>query len=230
MTPQLIEDYLEAHKHSWAPTTLKTERSRLLSIIRLNTAGLPPAGLFDAMAAAGWKPYTVKISFIRLASLEKWSQTDLGYDRFLKEMRNRFKHSYERKDVELTYDEAVSRINQIPCLKARHMAIDMLRSGVRISEAYNIKDGAVRGKGDKLRKVFVPVEASVPRSTLWARLKEVGLKPHDLRKLCATRLASQGASAADLCKVFGWSSIATAYLYLQPKDDKKLQEMMNANL
>ena len=226
----LMTGYIHAQMNAWAPSTIKTERSRLLGIAALSNPTNTPGGLFHAMEQAGWKPYTIKTAFVRLSAMEKWSKQELGYDRFLKEMRNRFKHSYERKDINVTYEEAISRIDKISCEKTRKMAIEILRSGVRISEAYKIQDGNVRGKGNKLRKIFVSVEATVPRSTLWARLKAVGLKPHDLRQRCATRLVEKGASAADLCKVFGWSSITTAYRYLQPKDDNKLQEMMNANI
>lgn len=226
----LVEQYIEGQRNAWSPMTLKTERSRLVGILRLSSNLSSPDKLFIDMKAAGWKPYTIKTAFVRLAALERWSRRDLGYDRFLREMRNRFKHSYERQDVKVTYREAVSRIDKISCGKTRQMAHDMLRSGLRLSEAYKVRDGSVKGKGDKLRKVYVEVATTVPRSTLWARLKEVGLKPHDLRKLCATRLSENGATAADLCKVFGWSSINTAYRYLQPKDDQKLLEMMNADV
>lgn len=229
MITDIAEKYLEAHRHSWAESTMRTERYRLTGILTLPSSASPEE-LWRSMQAAGWKPYTIKTAFVRLSAMERWSRKDLGYDKFLREMRNRFKHSYERKDVRVTYEEAVSRIDQISCSKTKAMALDMLKTGVRLSEAYAIKDGSVRGKGNKLRRVFGEVKAEVPRSTLWARLKAVGLKPHDLRKLCATRLAERGATAADLCKVFGWSSIATAYRYLQPKDDSKIQEMMNADI
>lgn len=61
-------------------------------------------------------------------------------------------------------------------------------------------------------------------STFLRELKKVGLKPHDLRKLCATELKRQGMSDIDLMKAMGWESITTAKAYLIPLEEAAMEE------
>ena len=138
---------------------------------------------------------------------------------------NKFKYAYQKEDVGLTFEEARQRIMTLED-PYRSMALGMLQTGVRISEAYNVRDGKVKGKGGKRRTVFGTIEKTAPKATFWRHLRRIGLKPHSLRKLCATHLASKGATAADLCKVFGWTNIHTAYVYLQAKDDERLSSFI----
>lgn len=46
-----------------------------------------------------------------------------------------------------------------------------------------------------------------------------------LRKLYATKLIEKGCKEADLLKIMGWSHIATAAYYLQPKNDKEIMQL-----
>ena len=230
---ELIASYLEDHKQAWAETTVKSETARLNSAADLINKG--PQKLYDTLSTS-MKPYSLKTLFMRIIAMEAWAiekgliQT-AEYKAFMKKYRNRFKHAYVKEEVGIGYDEAVKRIGEITGEAAKRSALGLLQSGLRISEIMSLRDGRVRGKGGKTRRTYAGSglleEASkVSPTTLRRRLKEVGLKPHQLRKLCATRLAEKGASPADLCKVFGWSAIATAYQYLQSKDDKRLMEMM----
>ncbi len=219
----LIEQYLADHKTAWAETTYKTERSRLMSVSGLIKDG--PEVLFEEVSKV-MKPYSIKTLFIRIVKFETWVGKETTYRDYLTKHRNRFKHAYKKEDIDVSYDEALRRIDSLPA-GYREFAHGLISTGLRISEAYSVENGRVVGKGGKSRRVFGSVETNgISKSAFAAALKAIGLKPHTLRKLCATRIADRGASPADLCRIFGWSSIATAYAYLQPADDNRLQEMM----
>lgn len=221
---EFIEAYIEDHVTAWSPTTIKSERSRLRAVAHKLEAG--PAELYQYLVHINQKPYTIKTTFIRVCALEAWSSAGSAYSDWMKKHSNRFKHAYKKEEVGITYDEALERIRQLGPGNARDFATGLLTTGIRISESYVLEAGKVTGKGGKSRKVYGRIEGVMPRSTFSARLRSVGMKPHTLRKLCATRLAAAGATPADLCKIFGWSSIGTAYQYLQSRDDEKLNELM----
>ncbi len=220
----LIEQYLNDHKTAWAETTYKTEWSRLMSVSDLLGSG--PEKLFETVSQK-MKPYSIKTLFIRIVKFEAWVGKETTYKDYLNKHRNRFKHAYKKEELDVTYDEAIRKIGSLP-EAYREFALGLIHTGVRISEAYSISNGRVTGKGGKSRRVFGSVATSgITRSSLARALKSIGLKPHTLRKLCATKLASNGATPADLCKIFGWSSIGTSYAYLQSQDDNRLQELMS---
>ena len=220
----LIDQYLEDKEDAWALSTWKSERARLNSVA--DHLGKIPSELHAWCREQGLKPYSIKTLFIRIVDLERWAEADWGYQEYMKTHRNRFKHAYQKEEIHVTHKEAVDLISTLSNDNSRTHALGLLKTGLRITESYRMVDGQVRGKGEKTRKIFGTIKVTVPKSTLSRKLKAVGLKPHMLRKLCATRLAEKGATAADLCKVFGWSSIATAYQYLQPKDDERLAALM----
>lgn len=218
-----IEAYLRAHETAWASSTLKSERSRLGAVAYVIDDG--PEATYQYLVGINQKPYTIKTAFVRLVDLEKWIGRSEAFQTYMRDHARRFRHFYEKEEVQVSYEEAQKRIGELQ-EPYRSMARGLLQTGCRISEAYDIRDGRVVGKGGKTRKIYGKIEETAPKSTFWRKLKAVGLKPHTLRKLCATRLAELGASPADLCKVFGWRSIGTAYQYLQAKDDERLQALM----
>lgn len=225
----LIPQYLKDQENAWAPTTLKSESSRLYSIQQY--LHLSPEELYQTVKNKGMKEYSIKTLFIRLASMENWAYRKgllktQPFKEFMIKFRQRFKHVYQREEVSLTYDEAISRINQLED-PYRTLAFQILKTGIRVSERNKIKDGQVTGKGSKVRPVYGEITVSVPYTTFYTKLKQVGLKPHMLRKLRATYLAEKGAGPADLCHIFGWSNISTAYVYLQPKKPDHIKELMN---
>ncbi len=222
---ELIPAYLKAHESAWAESTLKSERSRLKALEPL--LHLTPEELFKALIELGKKPYTIKTTFIRVTDMEKWAGIEPRFSAYMEKHERRFRYLYEKEEVKVTYLDARERLKTLPD-SSRGMAEALLATGCRISEAYTCNDGRVTGKGGKTRKVYGKIKETAPRSTFARHLKAIGLKPHTLRKLCATRLAEKGASPADLCKVFGWSDISTAYQYLQAKDESKLESLMAA--
>ncbi len=219
---EYISAYLKAHEHAWAESTLKSERSRLTQLAPL--LHLSPQELFAELTKTK-KPYTIKTSFIRIINLEKWAKLTPQYAEWMKTHERRFRRVYEPEQIKVTHEEALARIMGLKGSVRLH-AQGLLQSGVRLTESYNVKAGRVVGKGGKARKVYGKIEETVSKTTLARSLKKIGLKPHTLRKLCASRLAENGATAADLCKVFGWSSIETSYYYLQAKDEAKLESLM----
>jgi integrase len=191
--------------------------------------------VFKILSQRSRKLSGIKLVLIRLASVETWAASQgrgeslYGYRDFLKRHRNRFKHAYVKEDIKITYDEAVERIGRLTG-SYKDAAMTILSNGIRISEILTIQDGWVTGKGGKRRQLYgkIYIGKSVPSvSHLSAKLRAVGLKPHTLRKLCATRMANKGATAADLCQVFGWSKLDTAYHYLQARGDDKLRELVS---
>ena len=218
-----IQAYLDDHKTAWAESTLESERYRLASCSAHLDKG--PVHLYQWALDQGMKPYSIKTLFIRVTSLEAYANCGSAYADFMRKHANRFKHAYVKRELKITFEEALTRIASLEA-PYKTLALEMLQTGLRISETSKVSDGHVIGKGAKRRRVYGKISVQVPRSTFRAKLKAVGLNPHALRKLCATRLAERGATPADLCKIFGWSSIETAYQYLQAKEDDRLLELV----
>lgn len=241
---ELVDKYLEAHEGAWALTTYKSERSRLRACAQ--DLHLSPEEFVKRRS--GMKLYALKTLLIRIVHMEKWvyensgiglgssnGQSSVGrgrtrYADYLQKHKNRFKHAYVKEDIGVGYEDVRGLLASVSGRNSEvsQAAQSLLGSGLRISELYSVSGDVVRGKGGKTRKVFGgnPSKPSCSQSSLRRALGKIGLKPHTLRKLCATRCAERGATPADLCKIFGWSSIATAYQYLQPKDDQRLEELM----
>lgn len=218
-----ISAYIESKKLAWSPATITSEEARLKANARfLNMA----PELAYAELSNKYKPYTIKTMFIRFNEYLKFERNDNSYAQFLKTNARLFKSAYKRKTVKLNHEEAMQKINTITDQTVKNHALFLLRSGLRISESYGA-GAQVTGKGNKTRTVFVErPQVLADQWKLRRALAKLGLTPHDLRKLCATRLVDKGLAPQDLCKVMGWSSIETAFNYLQPKKDDELRELM----
>lgn len=226
-----IQSYLDSKKLAWAATTLKSEQARLGAVVEtLEVVGLNPAALFKALEATH-KPYTIKTIFVRLAAFETETMGTVAFRNFVKTHSRLFRNSYIKERLELTLEDAISRIKSIEDTAIRTKAFELLYSGMRYTESTTEQRGLVVGKGGKVRTVFKPVQQAEVKfegsyTTFWRTLKKVGLKPHTLRKLRATNLVDQGASMADLMEIMGWSSMVTASSYLQPKRQEQLNALM----
>lgn len=224
----MIEKYLESKQYAWSPTTIKTVRAKLNAVQHLLKQA--PEQAYEEMKGK-YGAYTIKQYLIIMDGYRQWETKgkDTRFKSFLKQNARLFRSAYDKKKVALSYSEAARRINTIQDDTVRRSCHFLLRSGVRISEASKCSDTVV-GKGNKVRKVFVEAPDSFASvSQIRRALGRLGLKPHDLRKLCATRLVNKGAAPQDLCEIMGWSSIETAYRYLQPSKDSKLKELMNGD-
>lgn len=230
---QLLIKYLNDKKHAWAPTTLRSEASRLKAIVRFT----------DTSAENLWEllidtqsPYTRVTTWTRMINFyqylldENLRSGENKFEKFRRKNARMFKNVYETRVPKIAFEEAVKRIKTLPT-NERHLANQIICTGERLSESIQplLKNEQVIGKGSKRRHTFRPEASGQPnksnKSSFRRALATIGLKPHDLRKLFATRLVALGAKEADLLKAMGWSSMETAKRYLQPKSDKELEEM-----
>jgi integrase len=227
----LIDSYIESKKNAWSPTTIKSERSRLIGLVR---SGESATELLNRLKAEGQKLHSIKKGFMRMSQFqaEMFPTEPNVYASFLKQNRRLFLNSYQRVAVATTFAEAKERIGTIKDEKLRLHCLAILHSGLRIAEANAVKDGYVVGKGNKRRRVYNTdgLDTSIHRDRVARALKRLGLKPHDLRKLFATELAQKGMDAPTLCAIMGWSNIETAYLYLQPLQESAIAAALGGML
>lgn len=211
----LIESYISSKRLAWAPKTLSSERYRLQSVAEHLTGDAE--ALWNVLGR--YKPYTRNILWTRVVSFwDSFSPTN-PYRLFRTQNARLFKNNYIQKTPEMSFEEALKRIDGIPDLAIRKRAKEILGSALRYAESVTHKDGYVVGKGGKAREVFVPVvEGPDYRGSyhrFWRELAKVGLKPHDLRKLCLSKLVESGANEFELRMVAGWSSLNTAASYIR---------------
>lgn len=232
MDSLIINKYLEAHKNIWAPTTLRSETFRLNALAPCINGN--PHTLLNNLDYM--KPYSRLTAYIRVAALYTWAideghiQGPNPYTKFKKKNRRLFANAYTKETLELTYDDARKRIEAIQDEAIRRRALELLGGAQRWCESGS-NSNTVIGKGGKARPNFAPrltgPDYRKSYSTFYKALKQIGLKPHTLRKLALTRLVDKGATEYDLMAVAGWSSIQTASSYVQAKRTDKLKEMMN---
>jgi integrase len=217
-------------KLAWSPTTQATARAALNKVLPYVNG--KPEDLWAALQQQ--KPYTRQTTWTRVALFWGWCHPSQPNP--YKEWRNKhalaFKNVYQKERVDVTYDEARSRIDKIDDLSIRRRALEILGSAQRFAEScQSNKEGRIIGKGAKPRPDFRP-ELPGPSydksyTTFYRALKKVGLKPHTLRKLALTRMVDKGATAYDIMEVAGWSSIQTAASYVQPKNTDRLKKLLN---
>lgn len=226
----LIDRYIADQKLAWSPTTLRSELYRLRGVSEaLDGNPLALWGLIEQTQ----KPYARLTTWTRVTSFWQWlldhqiRSGENAYATFRRKNARLFKNVYETKLPEVSFEEAIQRIKQLEGPN-RSLALQIIASGERFSES--IQPGnRITGKGSKRRHTYRPDSAEQHPVSSYASfrraLRAVGLKPHDLRKLCATRLVEVGATDADLMKAMGWSSITTAKSYLIPKNVKEMGKL-----
>lgn len=232
----LKQAYLKSKEGAWSYATYKAEASRLAAI---SETYLPsdPAGLFSQLQLAGYKPYTVKVILMRAAQLVEYGQR-YGYfkpgvnefSRYIQEHAARFKYAYKPRKPSLDFKHALQFIEGIEDVQVKEAALGLLRTGLRISEAQQPSRafGSVVGKGGAARNtVALPAIARSLVTKLRKELAKVGLTPHALRKLAATRVAELGGREADLLAIFGWRSAQVASYYVQATRSAELLAKLN---
>jgi integrase len=228
----LISKYIESKQYAWAKTTLYTEHSRLLAHAHL--ADVEPLKAFISLKDGGMKVYSIKTTLMRISDYYQWlidnNHKPVGpnpFKLFFRSHANLFKYSYQPERLEITYAEAMERIEGIADSNLRAAARQLLEAGLRSCELKTINHEQVVGKGGKPREVFLPQDLKTFRykgsyAQLYYALKKVGLKPHTLRKLCATEFSRQkGMTLIDSMESFGWSSMGTPAKYFQPEVAEK---------
>lgn len=235
-TKDNINKYIESKKLAWAPSTLRSEQARLHGAIDLINLGA------EALYHEGSKRYSLyalKTLFIRASALATFCDAKEGnsFKNFLRDNARLFKNAYIKEEVNVTYEEACKLVEGMDDGAARMAAQLILQTGLRSNEALQYDgSGFVVGKGSKLRPVMS--EQAIPEalrkeltySKFYKALSKVGLKPHTLRKLVATKLVDAGIKEMDLLKIMGWSNIVTAASYLQGRTNKELETFMKGAL
>lgn len=205
---------------------MRSESSRLYANSQL--LHLQPEELCQRLSLQ-MKPYAAKTTLIRIADYKAFTG-DVTLRNFLRNNRKRFQNAYEKERLNVNYNGALRALEQIKDTRIRNLCYELLFSGARISELLSHKHGQVVGKGGRIRTLFLRDSlrhyAGCSYSEVYKSLKAVGLKPHTLRKLAATRMAEMGFREADLMRVMGWSQISTAACYLQPKRDEEIRRRL----
>jgi integrase len=172
--------------------------------------------------AADFADFLVECGELSENSLKEWKE----------ENPKLFQHSYVKKRVEMTFAEAVSRINQINVADIREKALQLLATGMRYTESTTLnEEGEIVGKGGRRRAVPLAEQFNIPEfkksyAAVYKQLRQVGLTPHMLRKICATEHAKQGATEADLMNIFGWRSSQMAHMYVQAQRTEELAQKL----
>lgn len=228
---KLIEDYIASKKDSWSPSTQSSERYRLRGIeFEMLT---DPELLWKHLADKKLKPYAVKTAFIRAGELLEFAMSigaiKAGQNKlkfWMNANANKFKHAYKPKAVSISFEDALKLIATMPDEENRTEAERLLFTGLRVSERAD-ENGQVTGKGGYHREVPIakelgPSSYTSNRTTLYRHLKKLGLTPHMLRKLSATKFAECGGDIPDLMKQFGWRSTQMAAIYVQAQKQKEI--------
>lgn len=225
-----ITSYIQSKANAWSASTLRSEHNRLLAV---SCSLSLTAEAFYLRYKSVYTPYSLKTLMIRVSKFKEF-QGDFSYKAFMQSNARLFRYVYTFKAVGITYEDALSKIKTIEHPETRQIAILMLTTGMRIHEALKYDgSGTIIGKGGKPRRVFSATAApkNLTYIQVYRELTRIGLKPHDLRKLAASKLAVSGLSEADLMEVMGWNNIQTASKYLQPlledRLKRKVQEALN---
>ncbi len=232
-----VDEYIASKKNAWARTSQKNERLRLRK--HAHAVMESPDVVYERLKLT-MKAHSIKTTFVRLGQFFDWlieadkmPPAKNPWKAFLKTNAMIFKHCYQIERVKVTFDEANVLIQSVE-MPYRLAALQLLEGGLRYCELRTFDGDKVIGKGSKPRKVFLRDELKAFRytgsySALFVRLRAVGLKPHTLRKLCATEISRDPrAKDQDICKLFGWSSIETSIKYRQPLNDERLGEMIQS--
>lgn len=227
----LIRDYISDHQNAWETSTQASEAARLRGVLPYLTQLDFPAEIY-AQVCTKYKPYALSTLFIRLTHFYSWL-IETGhrsgpnpYTAWRRRNAKIFKTAYKREKLEVSFEGAKKQIAKIQDQVVQRDALELLRTGLRISETQKIVGDKVCGKGSKFRTIFTTHSFKSDPRRIRRELKKVGLKPHSLRKLFASRLVEKGARPEDLCEIMGWSSIKTAYHYLQPRKEEELLKLV----
>lgn len=233
-----IAKYVEEQKNALSPSTARSTRYTLQGV----------AAQLDGNPETLWSyltknqgAYTRVTTWTRVSKFWDWLQEGKGdgqrnpYSDWRKRNARSFRHTYVRRPAQITFSDAKARLKRLSDPAARKKALELLFSGMRLTESGTYENGVVVGKGGKRREVLSMPHVEGPAfdksdMTFRRRLHAVGLKPHDLRKILANHLHKKGGlTEFDLCETFGWEDIDTARSYISAvKRDKRKEKIWEA--
>jgi hypothetical protein len=230
---ELYQKYIADKAPAWSPASVRSESIRLNRVLDLieNTKEAP-ARVWAALKDHGG--YTRVTMWNRIVCFLDWAieGEHLAAPNHFKVFRDKnpraFQGQYIRKPSPFRFNEVQERIQRIQDEELRNKALQLFYGGLRFSESYTLTaDGYVTGKGNKIRKTYLPdalkdapmMEARRYRALL-RQLKKVGISgPHKLRSARMMSLVDQGANPFQLKKFAGWASLATAESYIEARDE-----------
>jgi hypothetical protein len=226
-----LETYLHSKRNAWAPSTIAAVRGTLAKH-GANVEHLTPQEFFDSLDSLG--EYTRKTVFIIAAGYFGYlfPERPNSYSAFLKEYRNAFKNAYKKKLLDVSYEEVKAALEAQADGPFRRKALSLLGSAQRWTESSTAVGTTGRrllvGKGNKQRvDLSEGGQSEIAYHSFRRKLQGLcGISPHALRKLALSRAVENGATAADLCAIAGWSTIAPSWSYLQPKDEDRLRSLL----
>lgn len=201
---------------------------------------LTSPGALWAYLEQNQRPYTRVTTWTRVVDFYKWLLAnghvtgENEYERFRHTNQRLFKHCYQPRFPQHSFAQAKGLVAKLADPAAAELGKFLLSNGARYSESVKCSGSSTVGKGNKTRTLygreFQGTGDRISYCTFRRHLKKCGLRPHDLRKLCATELVAQGVGEADLCKIMGWTSMATAKSYLIPKKDQEIKAIFERML
>jgi hypothetical protein len=220
-----VNEYIEDHKNAWAETTQRSERYRLQAAVGNRRTVLDPARVWESLA--GLKPYARTQAFSRASHFVSWLiskgyvQGPNRFEEFRTKNARLFKHVYERRIPEISFDEAQRLIERIEDRQVREKCRELLGGALRYVDSARRAGDFTVGKGGKRRRVYAPEShGHVSYFKLYRALKGVGLTPHMLRKIRLNQMAQKGMNVFQLCEYAGWSDPKTAMSYIQASSEE----------
>lgn len=241
---ELIYKYLDYHDPTWTSKTFATESAKSKTILRtIRTAGTRGIDLYQGLKINGYHPHTIKKLVLTASAYVAWGIKNQvkgfgplnTYADLILTSPQLFRNAYKPERLKVDFDEALERIKSIAQENVKEACLALLKSGLRIHEAFlvNTETSSVIGKGDKLRYVVwtYPPHLKMPtEGQIRYALKKIGLKPHSLRKLLATKLARSNMRHTEIMQLMGWSSFETASKYIQPLNEEQLKRSLEEAL
>lgn len=233
---EFVDQYIGSKSMAWARSSIKNERARLRK--HGHKVMDKPEEVYQDLKKT-MRPYSIKTTFVRFGQFFQWlidndkiPPAKNHWKLFLQSHALLFKHAYQIERLKMTFDEAKVLVDSMTEEHYRQAAQQLLYGGLRSCGLRTFDGEQVIGKGSKPRAVFFEGDLKNFRykgcySALYKRLKKIGLKPHTLRKLCATKFSTQpGVTDIDTCEIFGWESIETSKKYRQPQARERLSQLL----
>lgn len=225
-----INDYLESKKPVWSATTYTATRSRL----KHYDSKLTPTQLYEKLVNKPYGKYYIKTVFINIANFMDWS-AEQGcsnineYKKFMADCPQLFRNVYEDKYTDLTLEGFLEEYNEATGAFKDVLAL-LGFAGCRLCELYTFDGISVLGKGNKRRRVYLPIPIANNPLTLSESYirKRLRYNPHSYRKLAADTLLRNGVDIKSIQTVLGHASITATQRYLRPMKEEEMQQKVSS--